>query len=149
MGPHIRQLAAKIFSTLQSFKISEKTAGSHLNLGLYEVMCGYNFYLSELSLSTDVMCARLFPWASLLPGPDPPEVKKQHSCNQTTLQVMNALWWGVLFLFYLDFCHNQQLQQQMWGSRFFLAEEQPQTVYFPEPFSGYSHCKNGRNAEKL
>lgn len=30
-------------------------------------------YLSELSLSTDGMCARLLPWLSLFPGPEPPE----------------------------------------------------------------------------
>lgn len=35
---------------------------------------GYVFtlHLSELSLSTDGMCARVFPWLSLFAGPDPP-----------------------------------------------------------------------------
>lgn len=33
----------------------------------------FSLYLSELSLSTDGMCARLFPWLSLFPGPEPPE----------------------------------------------------------------------------
>jgi hypothetical protein len=44
-----------------------------LKLGLLAVSMGlHNPELSELSLSTDVMCASVFPWVSLLPGPVPP-----------------------------------------------------------------------------
>ena len=105
----------------------------------------FSHYLSELSLSTDVMCARLFPWLSVLLGPEPPDMTIKtlvSSCKQITLTTM-----CLLLHIYLGFCRNQQLQRQMWGSHFFLGVEWLWTVYFLGLSSGVPHCKNVRKTE--
>lgn len=75
-------------------------------------------HLSELSLSTEVMWARLFPKASLLLGPEPPrDTVHSQQVEQTKITVPTASLassaCGSPVCIYLDFYHNLQPQRQM------------------------------------
>lgn len=58
------------------FRSSQDTAVFFTSIGRINVSV-FSCYLSELSLSTDVMCARPFPWLSLFPGPEPPDMESK------------------------------------------------------------------------